>query len=171
MLNDLINSILPNVSEIIPRVWLGDIDSAMNYNFLSTSQIDIIVNCTPNKPFNIEWKCEKIRIPVYDSLLEKDFILMEEYFGFVLPYLTSSYLHGKKILIHCHKGKQRSAILLSALLYILTLSNNIQIIECNKKDIPSQIFLYIRKKRPQVFIFGFRINFIKTFTRYFNLNF
>ena len=67
-----------SVNEIIPGLWLGNSKAALDINFLKQNKIDLIINCTPNIPFisnNIN--IETYRIPVNDSLLERDFILME----------------------------------------------------------------------------------------------
>lgn len=182
--NAIYNTLFQNVNEIIPRLYLGNYKAALDYNFIKDNGIDIIVNCTPNIPFindivdmdddkkqnltNIEY----IRIPVEDSLLEKDIILMEEYFKYLLPYLHESYNNKKTMLIHCYAGKQRSAIvvagLLKALLDTSSISINLQLPEVSKKQQFHNIINYIVSKRPQVFTYGFRINFKKTYKRFFN---
>lgn len=168
-----------SVDQIIPRLWLGNYKAALNNNFISQNKIDLIINCTPNIPFinninNNSKDLETFRIPVYDSLLEKDIILMEQYFKIIIPLLLRKYtIEKKNILIHCHAGKQRSAILTAALLKVLLDHNYINI-----KEIPKQIskykqfiniFNYMLSKRPKVFSYGLRINFEKTYFRYFNI--
>jgi len=170
-----------SVDQIIPRLWLGNYKAALNNNFISQNKIDLIINCTPNIPFihnlNNKYKdLETFRIPVYDSLLEKDIILMEQYFKIIIPLLLRKYtIEKKNILIHCHAGKQRSAILTAALLKVLLDHNYINI-----KEIPKQtskykqfinIFNYMLSKRPKVFSYGLRINFEKTYFRYFNISY
>lgn len=171
----------PNCNMIIPRIWLGDVDAAHNVSFLTKESIDIVVNCTPNHPFIsdsivIASDITFLRIPVYDSLLERDFILMEQYMEIFLPYLLQQYTNNKNLLIHCYAGKQRSGILVASLLYILLSGHHIppQVIGLEKlpssrQALADTIFVFLLSRRPQVFTFGFRINFIKSFQRYFNL--
>jgi len=167
-----------SVDQIIPRLWLGNAKAALDIDFISKNKIDLIINCTPNTPFinNTNGCVETFRIPVYDSLLEKDILLMEQYFKIFIPLLLRKYtIEKKNILIHCQAGKQRSAILTAALLKVLLDNNYINI-----TDIPKQtnkikqfnyIYNYMLSKRPKVFSYGFRVNFEKTYFRYFNIPF
>lgn len=166
---------------IIPNLWLGDINAAHNLQFLKENNIDIVVNCTKNLPFISEINSEAknlslnfYRIPVDDSLLEKDMVLMEQWFDILLPVILEKYRENKKILINCHMGKQRSAIFVAALLKLL-LDNNINIenlnnVNDNDKKQFENIVNFMLSKRYQVFTFGYRINFKKTYERYFKIN-
>jgi hypothetical protein len=163
-----------SVNEVIPGLWLGNYKAALNIDFLKQNKIDLIINCTPNIPFIIRKNIETYRIPVNDSLLERDFILMEKYFKIVIPMLLRKYtIENKKILIHCHMGKQRSAILTAALLKVLIDNNYISLPEI-PKDIGSKkqfeyICNYLLSKRHQVFTYGLRINFEPTYKRFFKI--
>jgi hypothetical protein len=186
-----------SVDEIIPGLWLGNHKASHDVNFILDNKIDMIINCTPNIPFvteilndklkknkynnvNLQDVCsiyniETFRIPVNDSLLERDFILMEEYFKIIVPLLLRKYtIEKKKILIHCFAGKQRSVIIVAALLKVLLDNNYIQLpqipkTQCNKAQFQN-ICKFLLLKRPQVFTYGYRINFESSFKRFFNIN-
>jgi len=160
-----------NAHKIIPGIWVGNYKSALDKTFLTENNIQVVVNCTPEYPFISSKHIEKLRVPVRDSMLEKDFLLMEYYFKLIIPYLVKKYKSNINILIHCHAGKQRSCILMAALLKTL-LDTKCFVI----KSIPSsltpkaqffQIVQYIVNKRPQAFTYGFKINFRSTYERYF----
>ena len=181
--------------KIIPRLWLGDYKSALDIDFLLNNKIDLIINCTPNTKFfyettdlnllnsNIVNKLRKIetyRIPVNDSLLEADFIRMEKYFKIVIPLLLRKYtIENKNILVHCYAGKQRSAIVVAALLKVLSDNNYISVLPPIKQLNLSKytrniqqyqnICNYIISKRFQAFTYGYRVNFEPTFLRYFKI--
>lgn len=178
--NSIYHTFFSNANQIRPGIWLGNCYSAIDKDFITKNHIDIIVNCTPNQPFFADI-CDhdtlvrlhpitSIRIPVYDSLLEKDLILMEQYLKLIVPYLHTQYTqHKKNILVHCHAGKQRSAIVVATLLYFLLTQSNHRFIDTdqsNQKQIHEAIFDYIVHKRPQAFTYGFRINFLKSFQRF-----
>lgn len=178
--NIFYNTFFSNADLILPNLWLGSFRSALDTKFLKDNQINVIINCTENIPFidqldntvNYE-HIEFIRIPVNDSLLEKDLLLMQDYFKIILPFLYKKYVNEKKnILIHCREGKQRSAIITAAFLKILIDSQKIDIIkpESNMTSQFNSIVNYILNKRPQAFTYGFRINFKKTYKRYFYQN-
>lgn len=183
MIYDLSKSILysgPNVDEIIPGIWLGDYKCASNISFLKENNINFVMNCTNDMPFykhlydKYKLNIETYRIPVDDSLLERDFIIMEEYFKITIPLLIRKYIkHKQRILIHCHAGKQRSAIVVAALLKSLLDQNYIKIQEIPKTVCKTQqfynIYYYLLAKRKRVFTYGLRINFEKSYKRYFRI--
>lgn len=195
------------VDEIIPRLWLGDYKSALDIDFLLNNKINLIINCTPNTKFFYETvdlnlsnssianklkRIETYRIPVNDSLLEADFIRMEKYFKIVIPLLLRKYtIEKKNILVHCYAGKQRSAIVVAALLKVLSDNNYISVLppvkqlDLSKYNLSKynlckytrniqqyqNICNYIISKRYQAFTYGYRVNFEPTFLRYFNLHY
>lgn len=172
-----------SVNEIIPGLWLGNYKAALDIDFLKQNKIDFIINCTPDIPFISNTRAlniETYRIPVNDSLLERDFILMEKYFKIAIPMLLQKYtIENKKILIHCHMGKQRSGILIAALLKVLIDNNyislpeiptlpNVSVRQDNQKQF-EYICKYLLSKRYQVFTYGLRINFEPTYKRFFKI--
>lgn len=182
ILSKIYRYFLPSCHMIIPGLWLGDVDAAHNLSFLNNENIDIVVNCTPDHPFASDVLGKDavsgitfIRIPVYDSLLERDFILMEQYMEIILPYLVQQYTCQKKnIFIHCYAGKQRSGILVAALLYVLVSGRyippqtiGIKKLPSTRKALTDKVFAFLLSRRPQVFTFGFKINFIKSFEKVF----
>ena len=178
-LYNLLMNLYNDVDEIVPNLWLGNADSALNVDFLVKNDINVIVNCTKNKPFvdqqnnHFDKFIETFRIPVDDSLLDKDIDSMTEYLKVIIPLLLNKYTVEKKnILIHCHMGKQRSAIVIACLLKVLIDFNYIST-EISKdiddKQQFDEICNYILSKRPQAFTFGYRINFKKSFYKFFNI--
>jgi len=181
------NTLFVNANAILPNLWLGNLKSAHDSRFLEENEIDIVINCTAEYPFveagNKKYYFDSsnstivsydnndnnkvitaVRIPVYDSKLEKDIILMEQYLKIIIPFIYREYvINKKKILIHCYAGKQRSAIVVAAFLYMYK--------GLSPKTIDNyhDVFQYITHKRPQAFTYGLRINFLKTFLRFFEL--
>jgi len=169
-----------DVDQIIPGLWLGNYKCALDKSFLKSKGISVIINCTPNKPFITEMEnddnmnLETYRIPVNDSLLERDFLLMQDYFKIIIPLLLKKYITEKRsVLIHCQAGKQRSAILTAVLLKILLDNEYISLIKIppfvHGKEQFKHICNYILSKRPQVFTYGLRINFEKSYIRFFGI--
>lgn len=185
MIYDLASTFLydkTSVDEIIPGIWLGNHKAAIDIDFLKKNNINFILNCTPNMPlYNQIYtqseldNIETYRIPVNDSLLERDFILMEKYFKIIIPLLVKKYtLQKQRILIHCHAGKQRSAIIVAGLLKVLLDHDYITIDSIPKTQSQIKqldyIYNFLLSKRSQVFTYGLRINFEQTYRRFFRIN-
>ncbi|NBU34284.1 hypothetical protein EB118_06975 [bacterium] len=171
-----------NADQIIDRLWVGNYKSPLDISFLRQNNIQVIVNCTPDVPFHTDvyspdqiadLKIETFRIPVYDSLLEKDILLMEEYLKLVIPFLIRKYVIEKKnILINCVAGAQRSAIVCAALLNVLVERGIVDIpgvrVEADKSKQFKKIREYMLSRRPRVFLYGASVNFDKSYRRFFN---
>jgi hypothetical protein len=188
-----IQTLLENASCIIPKnkksgaLWLGNYKSALDPVFLKDNKISVIINCTIDLPYIYDIldqekhglsKLQTFRIPVYDSLLEHDIIIMEQYLSTALSFTLKKLLtEQNNVLIHCYAGKQRSSCLCAATLFvlvdndILTLkSKNDEIINIdNKSKLMNKIIEYMLEKRPCVFTYGFRVNFKKSLERFFNI--
>ena len=183
-LSESANNILP-VSGDHGSLWLGDYTSALDPMFLKDNNISVIINCSPDLPYIYDIidkkkhgfsKLETFRIPVYDSLLDHDIYIMEEYYHKVIPFLLQKILiEHSNVLIHCYAGKQRSASLIAAILYVLVDTNAITIDEIPiKEKIPKnklmkKVIQYIQIKRPCVFTYGLRINFKRSLESFFDL--
>ena len=123
---------------IVKNLWLGNIKAARDKDFLRENNIRFVLNCTKDIPNYYEqqpWGPSYYRIPVDDSLLKKDFIVMTDYLFHVIPYLSIMLSKGITILIHCYAGMQRSACVVAALLvrHRLPLHQAIQFIQNRRK--------------------------------------
>lgn len=186
--HDNVNNIIPS-NNISGQLFLGDYTSALDPLFLSNNNISVIVNCTPDLNFIDDiltplelnkygiYKLEKLRIPVFDSLLEHDLNLMTSYLDYSLKFLIKKIINQKKnILIHCFAGKQRSFALTLSLLYTL-IQNDIMIFsgvylpeKTSHTILMKNIIKFIQKKRPCVATYGLRINFKKSLNNYFHIS-
>lgn len=121
------NEKFTSATEIASGLWLGNQAASQNLVFLK--DIDVIINCTKHIPFRIGVKEQmiKIRVPLNDpgppisnfistTDPNDDQVIMTK----TLPGLTKDIAafrkHGKRILIHCHAGAQRSAAMMAAYL-------------------------------------------------------
>lgn len=190
MMMPYINSLFDNVNLIIPKneksgeLWLGNYKSALDPVFLKKNNISVVINCSADLPYIYDItdpahhgldKLETFRIPVYDSLLDHDIYIMEQYYHTVLPFILKKLLKERKnILIHCHAGAQRSASVVAAVLFVL-LDNHIMEFEDlkhkpDKSKLMRKVIAYILEKRPRAFSYGFRVNFKKSLESFFGVD-
>jgi dual specificity phosphatase 12 len=96
-----------SVDQIIPNLWVGNIYSAHNTDFLQNNNIKLVVNCTPNMEFtNLE--INKIRIPVNDDLKLESNKKLLAYGIKVVDYIKEALDNNVGVLVHCMAGIQRS---------------------------------------------------------------
>lgn len=157
-------------NEIIPNLYLGSIESSRDNEFIHSNNVSVIINCSKDivdtyslnllKPieeapidvqnwlYNNSYYIKYYRIPVDDSGREKD---IEDFYKLTIPLLSiikKEYDNGKKILVHCQAGVQRSASFVCAFLMYYHHINLQRSID------------YLLEKKPNVFYFGSRNNFI-----------
>jgi hypothetical protein len=167
-MNYIVNYIVnyfENYNKIQDRLFIGNRYTLNDKDFLEKNNISIIINCANKLEFKEELpNIEYIKLNIEDSLKEKDFLLMQSSFRYLLPYLHNEYFVNKKnILIVCNAGRQRSAILIAAFLF-----DNFEYFFPNETKNKQVVFHYIQNIRPQVFSFGYRINFLQSFNNHFD---
>lgn len=144
--------------EIIPRLWLGSEDAALSGSFMERKDIKAVLNCTPSVPHKFKGKgIEYVRIPLDDSLKMIDINKMTIYLPYIVQNLRIMHHKQKRnVLVHCHAGMQRSAIVVAA--YLVQYYNKT----------PSEAIKYIVKKRPIAFYNGDSINFEKSLNTFYD---
>lgn len=107
---------------IIPGLWLGNMEAAKSKEFMKKNNIKLIINCSNDIPNFYENNIQTIRIPVDDSLKDKDFVIMSKYIPSIIEIIYRNIYSGNNVLVHCYAGMQRSACVVSAfLMYYLHL--------------------------------------------------
>jgi protein-tyrosine phosphatase len=155
-------------NEIIPRIFLGNVDASKDRDFLIRNNISVIVNCTKDLPNvyqpiflhdSVEDAPEDVRTWIqkntiqYHRLAVDDNSRKEEiqYFEVeckkILYPIIQAYKEGKSILVHCLAGSQRSASFLAIWMMIMFQRRFDEV-----KD-------FIVDRRPQAFLFGRQVNF------------
>ena len=162
--------------EIIPNLFLGSIEASQDFNFISKNNISIIVNCSKDidnkfsinllKPieeapeivqkwlFDNSYYIKYYRISVDDSGRDEDIEQFYFYVKNLIQPIIDEYKKGKSILIHCLAGNQRSATFVTLFLMYykqLSLQESIK---------------FVLEKKPNVFFFGSRINFMNALLKF-----
>lgn len=110
-------------SRILRNLWIGDMKSSYDIDFLKSNKITDIVNCTKDIPFYEKLKKENgliikhHRVAVEDNLQEEELNNMAEILPIIVQNIGDGIENGKRFLIHCRAGKQRSAIVVFAVMY------------------------------------------------------
>lgn len=133
-----------NAMEIVPGLWVGDMDDAASYFFIKEKAIDIIINCTTDISFIVgELNLEKKRLSIEDDYKDNEKLLKN--LEYLVDYIYRGINKNKNILVHSKFGKQRAPAVVVA-----------YFIKYGKVDM-NQAIKYIRMKIPTAFSPG--INF------------
>lgn len=155
--SDLYSSKYKNANQIIPNLFIGNIKSAKDKEFIDKKQIKVIINCSKSIPNYFQFSDNSIeyyRIPVNDSLLEEDINAMTDYLPQFVNIINNALKNKKAVLVHCHAGRQRSACLVAA---YLIFKYNYTI---------DQAYEYIISKRKEAFHYGMSYNFNQSLIDY-----
>lgn len=145
-------------NKIADRIYLGNFLAAEDKDFFKKKKITAVLNCTKERDVpnhfasnNIEY----MRIPVDDSLKEKDFDLMFQYMPCIVEFINKHVnLQKNNIFVHCMAGQQRSCIAIAA--YFVA--------KCGMT--PHEACKTIMDKRNQAFWFGTSLNFDQALIRF-----
>ena len=100
---------------ILPNLYIGNKNSSQDLEFIKNHKIDLIINCSKNINFIELNNVEKIRIPIDDNRIFKNYEIIK--YLDCLDTIEKFRNKKKGVLIHCHVGSQRSATIL--LLYLI----------------------------------------------------
>ena len=127
-------------NEIIPRLWLGNRNAALDPAWLTSHGITAVFNATKDIPFaDGSPSIIKYRIPVDDNLEDDEIINMAKWSPEIVYNVLKEYQGGGNILIHCAAGVQRSAAITAMTLIAL-------------KGMPiDQVITFIKSRRPIAF--------------------
>jgi protein-tyrosine phosphatase len=149
---------LAKYNKIMSRIFIGNFEAAKDREFFKKHNIRAVLNCTKEIPnhFAHNRDIEYMRIPVDDSLKDKDYNLMFEFMPVIAAYIHKhAVIQGNNILIHCVAGRQRSCGSAAAFLI------------CHHNMTPHEACQMIMQKRPEAFHFGKSLNFDQALNKYY----
>lgn len=174
-----------DIHKIDNGLYLSNEYTALNKAIINKYNIGYIVNATNDAPCKFRKEgVEYFRVAVEDSLEKKDIILMSKYIPAAVTAMLIAKGRGLNILVHCHQGIQRSAIIIAAFLFVT--NKDIYKNQCVKKvetlfplsgstmedscidasKVLDLISKYIISIRGQAFHEGDNINFDESFIKF-----
>lgn len=106
------------MTEIIPGLWIGDKENALNAKWLKQNKITVVINCTKSVPFTDASNIGLVhilRVAVHDNLEPIEIEKMKKYLDPVSAKIAE-WLPNHNILVHCYAGRQRSSSIILAYL-------------------------------------------------------
>jgi len=118
-IGNLVRHNVDTLFEIVPNVFLGNFNSTLSP---LSADIDLIVNCTKDLPFPPPPPAPRtaarmdMRLPINDDRSKEAFDTFIEKAPELLKAIEEHVQCGKKVLVHCLAGQQRSCALVAAYL-------------------------------------------------------
>ncbi len=107
-----------NADLIVPQIWLGNKNAALDETFLKNANITVVFNCTKDLPFHSSIR-RRYRVPVDDNLEEGEIRNLELWGYETVLKMLQEYKAGRTILVHCAAGMQRSPAVVAMFLIVL----------------------------------------------------
>lgn len=125
--------------EIVPNLFLG------NFNATRSSiieDIDLLINCTRDLPFPPAGRERlDVRLAIDDDCSQAAFDEFVEKVPAIIETMREYIENGKKVLVHCRAGQQRSCALVAAYL-MKTRGNSVEEAVNHVKSIKPDAFFY-----------------------------
>lgn len=132
--------------EVYRNLFLGDEADSRSLGVA----VDCVVNCTSDLPFHgCATVQQQIRIPVEDNGDERQQAAFVEHAGPNVAVVAGYLAEGKKVLVHCAAGRQRSAAFVAILLLA---------VRARQCGTINETVAFLRKKKPDAFFGG--VNFV-----------
>ena len=110
--------------EILPNLWLGNLNACLNKNFLKENNIKAVVSLySPvlKTDFFTEDDIAIFQIKVKDNMSFKSNLIVYNNLDQIIEFITHYLKNNHSVLVHCHYGWQRSATVCAA--YIMQTYN------------------------------------------------
>lgn len=127
-----------DADEILPGLWLGNRNAALNSRWIGEQGIKCVFNCTKDIAVLPEIQ-RRYRVPVDDNLRPEEIRNLELWSYEIVLKMTREYQTGQPILVHCAAGMQRSAACVAMFLM------------ATKGFTPDEAISFIQAKRPIAF--------------------
>ena len=105
--------------EILTNIWVSDIKTALDKEFITNHNIGVVINCTKDLPFT-SLDIKKYRLPVDDNLQDCDKQDMLKYLPEMIDIILLAYKTLTPILVYCQVGIQRSPTVIAAFIIRMT---------------------------------------------------
>ena len=104
-----------SATQIIPQLWIGDKLISQKQSFFNDRDINVVINCTREVKF-LDGNNKQYRLDIDDDLSDDAMKKMYSKIYDIIDYIHTEIEKGNNVLVHCHKGIQRSANIVAAYL-------------------------------------------------------
>lgn len=117
-------------SHLLPHLYLGDGQHAMDQQLLANEGIDCIVNCATSSTLTSEsFYPPSFSFHGLDALDQPDYDILSSHFDDFFNFVEHCRQQNRSVLVHCQAGINRSAVLCVAYYMIATQTPLLQAVE------------------------------------------
>jgi len=105
-----LKNIMDKYNKIIDNLYIGNHESPIDTNFLKENNIKLIINCTKSYSYNVTDDIQMIRLCITDFNSPENNIILANNVDKILEIMHIYLSCNEGVLVHCHMGQQRSAM-------------------------------------------------------------
>lgn len=131
-----LKNLIDKYNKIINNLYIGNYESPSDKEFLKTNNIKLIINCTKNFKYNLDDSINMTRLNITDFNSPENNIIIASQINDILDIINIYINSNEGVLVHCHMGQQRSAMVVACYLmkyYKMNLENAINEIKKRRK--------------------------------------
>jgi protein-tyrosine phosphatase len=131
-----LKNLIDRYNKIITNLYIGNHESPTDKEFLKNNNIKLIINCTKNFKYNLEDTINIVRLDITDFNSPENNIIVALKINDILEIINIYINSNEGVLVHCHMGQQRSAMVVACYLmkyFKMPLENAINHIKSNRK--------------------------------------
>ncbi len=112
---NLIN-LIDKYNKILNNLYIGNYQSPLDKEFLKKRNIKLIVNCTKTYDYSVDDEIHMIRLNITDFNSPENNIIIASNIDKILEIINIYLESNEGVLVHCHMGQQRSAMVVACYL-------------------------------------------------------
>ena len=105
-----LKNIMDKYNKIIDNLYIGNHESPIDTDFLKENNIKLIINCTKSYSYNVKDDIQMIRLCITDFNSPENNIILANNVDKILEIMHIDLSCNEGVLVHCHMGQQRSAM-------------------------------------------------------------
>lgn len=111
-----LKNIMDKYNKILDNLYIGNYEAPIDTEFLKNQNIKLIVNCTKNYKYDTENDINILRLGITDFNSPENNIILASNIDKIIEIINIYLESNEGVLVHCHMGQQRSAMLIACYL-------------------------------------------------------
>jgi len=106
-----LKNIMDKYNKITDNLYIGNYESPIDTLFLKQNNIKLIINCTKSYSYDVPKEIQMIRLCITDFNSPENNIILANNIDKIIEIIHLYITCNEGVLVHCHMGQQRSAMI------------------------------------------------------------